>query len=315
MGYPLNNPVICIVGPTASGKTALAQALAEKLNAAVLSADSMQVYTGMDIGTGKIPLAQRSVDYYGLDLVAPNEPYSAALFQDYGRRIIEECDSEGLRTIVCGGTGFYVRALIDHFEFPDGEQVGNEVRDFYTQMFNEQGGQAVWDVLNELDAESASIIPPNDTKRVIRALELHSDGVSYAEQKEKFAHIEPFYPSIHIGLAVDPEVLNGRINARVDAMIDAGLLDEVRSLLDQGYKDAITSMQAIGYKEFVDYLDGRESLDGAIESVKLATRRYAKRQRTWFRKDTRIHWLDATDFQLDHLCALSLQIVEGGVHE
>ncbi len=311
MSVELKQPLICVVGPTASGKTALAQAIAEKLPAAIMSADSMQVYRGMDIGTGKIPASERSVSYYGLDVVDPGEAFSASLFQAYARPIIESRDREGERTLLCGGTGFYVRAVIDDFVFPAGEQVGNPIRDYYAALLRSSGPQAVWDALNSVDPASAQVIPIADSKRVIRALEIHEEGLSYAEQKEQFAEIEAYYPSIQIGLQVEPEVLAARINARVDAMMEAGLLNEVESLLAQGMRDAITSQQAIGYKEFVAYLDGETSLAEAVDAVKLATRRYGKRQRTWFRKDQRIHWLDATDFNLEALCQASLEIIEG----
>lgn len=309
MGLELKNPLICIVGPTATGKTALAQALAEIFSAAVLSADSMQIYKGMDIGTGKILPEQRTVEYYGLDLIAPNEAYSAALFQDYGRNVVEKRDAQNMRTIVCGGTGFYIRALIDDFDFPEGKQVENSLREQYLTLARESGPDAVWNILNTLDPVSAACIPANDTKRVIRALELHSEGISYAEQKEAFKKIAPFYPSIQIGLQVDVDTLNSRINERVENMLEAGLLDEVRTLISQGYKRAITANQAIGYKELVSYLEGRCSLSEAIEQIKLATRRYAKRQRTWFNKDTRIHWLNANDNDNERLLTESLAYI------
>ncbi len=310
MPVNLTHPLICVVGPTASGKTALAQAMAEKIPAAVLSADSMQVYKGMDIGTGKIPEAQRSVAYYGLDIVEPGEAFSASLFQAYARPIVEARDRKGEQTVLCGGTGFYVRAVIDDFVFPAGEQIDNPIRDFYTTMLQGEGAQAVWNVLNNLDPESARIIPVGDSKRVIRALEIHDEGFSYAEQKEQFASIGAYYSSIQIGLQVEPDVLADRINRRVDVMMDAGLLDEVEALLSQGFRSAITSAQAIGYKEFVSYLDGQTTLTEAVDAVKLATRRYAKRQRTWFRKDKRIHWLDATDVNLEQLCQASFEIID-----
>ena len=307
----LLHPLICVVGPTASGKTALAQAIAEKIPAAVLSADSMQVYKGMDIGTGKIPEAQRSVAYYGLDIVDPGEAFSASLFQTYARPLVEARDGEGERTVLCGGTGFYVRAVIDDFVFPAGNQIDNPVREFYTSMLHNEGAQAVWNALNSIDPDSARIIPAGDTKRVIRALEIYDEGFSYADQKEQFASIGAYYPSVQIGLYVEPEILAERINSRVDAMMDAGLLNEVETLLSRGFRSAITSAQAIGYKEFVSYLDGQISLDSAVDAVKLATRRYAKRQRTWFRKDKRIHWLDASNFNVEQLCQASFEILDG----
>lgn len=310
MAVVLRYPLVCIVGPTASGKTNLAQAIAERLGAAVLSADSMQVYRGMDIGTGKIAEDQRTVDYYGIDLVEPGVPFSAALFQDYGRGVVESLDAAQSRCIVCGGTGFYIRALVDDFDFPDGEQVGNDVRDAYTVLCETEGPGAVWTCLHDVDPASASLIPVNDTKRVIRALELYNQGCSYAEQKERFATIGAYYePLCMIGLSVEPDVLAQRIEDRVDAMLASGLVGEVEQLLEQGYRCAVTASQAIGYKEIVQAIDGLCTLEEAVISIKTATRQYAKRQRTWFRKDKRIQWLDATenhptrllDEALDHI--------------
>ena len=288
------DPVICVVGPTASGKTNLAQNIALELNGEVVSADSMQVYRGMDIGTGKLPQNEMLVAHHCLDLVTPGEPYSAALFQHDARTSFDDILNRGKRAVLCGGTGFYVRAAIDDYDFPKGEQVGNSVRDHYARMADEKGIDALWEVLEKRDPESAHIIPRNDVKRVIRAFELLEDGTSYARQKQKLARIPQKYPAVFIGLAMDTDLLNERINRRVDQMVDDGLVAEVQGLLDQGLREGITAPQAIGYKEIVAYLDGACTLEEALDAVKLATRRYAKRQRTWFRKDKRIHWLDAT---------------------
>lgn len=310
MAKLLSHPLVCVVGPTASGKTALAQCMAEHLSYSILSADSMQVYAGMDIGTGKIPVQDRSVPYFGLDLVNPGEPYSASLFQEYGRSVIDKLDAAGSGCVVCGGTGFYIRALIDKFEFPAGEQVGNPVRDHYSALLRSQGPLAVWEELRSVDPDSAALIPPNDSKRVIRALELQSEGLSYAAQKEQFAAIEQYYsPLCMIGLAVDSAVLIDWINNRVDTMVEDGLIAEVEHLLDHGYRSAITANQAIGYKEIVAALDGSCSIDEAIDDIKLATRQYAKRQRTWFRKDKRIHWIDATSASIENLTQKALSLV------
>ena len=173
---------------------------------------------------------------------------------------------------------------------------------------------ALWEELNRSDPQSAAVISRNDTKRIIRAFEMLDEGVHYADQKEQFAHIEPYYQTVQIGLSVDAEVLNERINRRVDNMLAAGLIDEVKALLDAGYENAITASQAIGYKEFVPYLRGECSLEEAAEQVKLSTRRYAKRQRSWFRRDMRIHWLDATTADADVLLRDALSIIRGASH-
>lgn len=298
--FPLSAPVVCVVGPTASGKTALAQELARSLGGEVVSADSMQVYRGMDIGTGKIPPSERVVPHHGFDLVDPGQSYSAALFQDYARTCFRDIDQRGSRAVLAGGTGFYVRAAIDAYDFPAGEQQGNEIRDRCLALAREQGPQALWDLLNKHDSASAALIPVNDVKRVVRAFEMLEDGTSYAQQKAQLAHIPQLVPAVFLGLAVDPAVLAARIDSRVDAMVEAGLVNEVKSLLQAGFRDGITAPQAIGYKEIVAALDGACTMSEAIDAIKLATRRYAKRQRTWFRKDKRITWLcaDSQDTEL-----------------
>ncbi|RDB62371.1 tRNA (adenosine(37)-N6)-dimethylallyltransferase MiaA [Gordonibacter sp. 28C] len=299
--FPLASPVVCIVGPTASGKTALAQAVAQALDGEVVSADSMQIYRGMDIGTGKLPSAERLVPHHGFDLVDPGEPYSAALFQDYARACFRDIDARGKRAVLCGGTGLYVRAAIDAYEFPKGEQVGNAVRERYDRIARERGAQALWELLRERDPKSAAIVPAADVKRVVRAFELLEEGTSLAEQRARLASIPQLAPARFVGLAVDPAVLNERIDARVDAMLEAGLVDEVKRLLQSGFRRGVTAPQAIGYKEIVAALDGETTMEEAVNRIKTATHRYAKRQRTWFRKDKRIRWIDADDREVEAL--------------
>lgn len=289
----LARPVICIVGPTASGKTALSQLVAEEVGGEVVSADSMQIYRGMDIGTGKILPEERRVAHYGLDLCDPGEPYSAALFQDYARACFSEMDARGVQGVLCGGTGLYVRAAIDDYNFPKGDQVENPVRERYTALSEELGNQGLWSLLKERDPESAALIHPNNVRRVIRAFELLHEGKTYAEVNAGLKDMAQAVPAVFIGLNVTPEILNERIDRRVDAMVEDGLVKEVESLLSAGFREGITAPQAIGYKEIVAAIDGECSMDEAIEQIKISTHRYAKRQRTWFRKDKRIHWLDA----------------------
>lgn len=286
-------PVICIVGPTASGKTDAAQLVAAAIGGEVVSADSMQIYRGMDIGTGKLPVPERIVAHHGFDLVDPGEPYSAALFQSFARDAFAAIAARGKRAVLCGGTGLYVKAAIDAYEFPAGEQVDNPVREQWTAFAAREGAQALWDELNRRDPDSARELHPNNVRRVVRAFELLAEGRSYAEQKRNLASIEAAVPTVQFGLAVTPTVLNERIDARVDAMVEAGLVGEVRGLLDAGFREGVTAPQAIGYKEIVEALEGRCTLDEAIAAIKQATRRYGKRQRTWFRRDERIRWIDA----------------------
>lgn len=302
-------PVICVVGPTASGKSNLAQEIALQLGGEVVSADSMQIYRGMDIGTGKLLPEDRLVAHHGLDLVDPGEPYSAALFQEFARNCFQTLDAKGKQSILCGGTGFYVRAAIDNYEFPQGTQVENPVRERYEAIAQSQGAQGLWELLYQRDAESAALVPPGDTRRVIRAFELLEEGTTYATQRAKLASIPQFVPAQFLGLRVEPSILNRRIDARVDAMVKDGLLREVKYLLEQGFRDGLTAPQAIGYKEIVAAFDGETSIEEAIQRIKIATHRYAKRQRTWFRKDQRIHWLDADFCNSDALVNQALAAV------
>lgn len=301
-------PVICIVGPTASGKSELAQRLAVALDGEIVSADSMQIYRGMDIGTGKVPPSERRVPHFGLDLVDPGTPYSAALFQPYARACFADIRSRGHVPFLVGGTGLYVRAAIDDYRFPEGEQVDNPVREHYTRIAEEQGSDALWRLLEQRDPASADVIHPHNVRRVVRAFELLEEGKSYAAQKEALQHIAPYEQALFIGLAVDADLLRARIDRRVDAMVEEGLVDEVTTLLQEGFREGLTAGQAIGYKEIVAALDGQCTLVEAIDAIKLATRRYAKRQRTWFRKDTRIRWIDANGDE-DTMTAAALDVL------
>ena len=305
----LRQPVICIVGPTASGKTAFSQLLARTVDAEIISADSMQIYCGMDIGTGKPALDERSVPHYGFDLCQPGEAFSVALFQDYARSCISRIDAAGKRPMIVGGTGFYLRAAIDDYHFPQGDQLNNPVRERYNAYALENGSDALWNLLQQRDPESAALIPPNDVKRVVRAFELLSSGVTYAQQKAKLQVLPAYLPSVQFGLKVSPEILAKRIDARVDAMLEEGWLEEVRTLLDAGFRDGLTAPQAIGYTELLEVLEGEQTLEQAAERIKTGTRRYAKRQRTWFRKDARITWIDADDLDFDRMLGQALPVL------
>ncbi len=289
------SPVVVVCGPTATGKSELACTLAQRASGCVLSADSMQVYRGMDIGTAKVPEAERRVPHFGLDLVDVDEPYSAALYQSYARSVISEQHQALTPVIMAGGTGLYIQAALDDLRFPEGDQADNPVREKYMALAQEKGSHAVWDVLNSLDEASAEQIHPHNLKRVVRALEMLEAGESYAERAHGLALAAPVVPAVFVGLAMDREVLYQRVNARVDRMREEGLIEEVSGLMDAGFEDALTSRQAIGYKEIIDALHGQCSMDEAFSQIKQATRRYAKRQTTWFRREKRIQWLDVTD--------------------
>lgn len=293
-------PVVAVVGATATGKSSFAEDLAVRLDGEIVSADSMQVYRGMDIGTAKVPVHERRVPYHCIDVVDPGQPFSAALYQRLARESIETVYARGKVPIVCGGTGLYVKAALDNLIFPAGEQVGNEVRDRYLRLAGEHGADWLHSQLEQVDKASADLIAPNNVRRVVRAFEMLADGTSYAEQRSHASELLPYYDTVYLGLSVTTGVLYERIDSRVDEMLADGLLEEVRHLVDAGFAEAITSSQAIGYKEFLPFLDSQEPLDSeafleAAECVKRSTRRYAKRQRTWFKRDARINWIAADE--------------------
>lgn len=282
---------VAIVGPTAVGKSDVADALAFELGSSVISADAMQVYRGMDIGTGKMPPEERRAPLLLIDMIEPDETYSAALFQRDARLEIDRLLGEGRLPILCGGTGLYIKAALDDMAFPSGE-VGAAERSRYEALAEELGDEGLHALLAERDPESASCIHPHNVRRVIRALEMHDEGVSYARQKAGFSTPRARYHTAYFGLTRDRSRLYERIDARVDAMVAGGLLAEATCLKEAGYADAITSRQAIGYKELYDYLDGLCSFEEAVDTIKMRSRRYAKRQLSWFRRDERIQWLD-----------------------
>lgn len=290
--------VVAVVGPTAAGKTLLAEELAVRLGGEIVSADSMQVYRGMDVGTAKPAPAERRVPYHCIDLVDPGEPFSAALYQQAARSAIADCSARGVLPIVSGGTGLYVRAALDDLRFPSGDQSENPVRARYESYAAEHGAEALHALLAGKDPESAGLIHPNNVRRVVRALEMAESGVTYAAQASGLSRRNSVYDVRFLGVTVDRALLYRRIDARVDAMLAAGLIDEVASLLSRGFRDALTSSQAIGYKELVPALEGDVAVDVAAGAIKQSSRRYAKRQLTWFRADSRIAWLDVTELPL-----------------
>ncbi len=293
-------PVIAIVGPTASGKSDLAQKVALALHGEIVSADSMQVYRGMNIGTAKINAQETLVAHHMIDIIDPGEPFSAQQFQLKARAIIASLLSQNKVPILCGGTGLYIQAVLEDMRFPKGE-LQSCSRMKYEELHKEIGSDALWQILYEKDPVSAKLIHPHNVRRVVRALEMSDEGVSYAEQSKNLRQLPEVFSSLRFGLAVKPEILRQRIDARVDTMLEKGLLDEVKNLLRCGFENALTSKEAIGYKELVSYLHGDCTYKQAIEQIKLATRRYAKRQRSWFRRDKRIVWLNGDTASIDHM--------------
>ncbi len=298
--------VIAITGPTASGKSALADEVALRLGTDVISADAMQVYRGMDIGTAKTPMAERAVPLQLVDIVDPDQAYSAALYQRDARDLIDNYIEKGKLAILCGGTGLYIQAALEDMRFPQGE-VNDARRTRYNDMAESLGAAGIYQLLVERDPLSAEQIHPNNVRRVIRALEMADEGVSYAQQRSGFAQPTPVYSSLTFALTMDRGALYERIDRRVDAMMDQGLVDEVSALVEHGMSDALTSRQAIGYKEIIDALSGLTTMEQAVALIKQRSRRYAKRQLSWCRRDPRTIWIDMDAYSLDQAASFIVE--------
>ncbi|MFJ7918501.1 tRNA (adenosine(37)-N6)-dimethylallyltransferase MiaA [Lysinibacillus fusiformis] len=290
--------VVAIVGPTASGKTALSIELAKKYNGEIINGDSMQVYKGLDIGTAKITEDEmEGVPHHLLSFLEPTESFSVADYQKLVRAKIADIQARHKLPIIVGGSGLYVQAVLFDFQFTD-EKVDEAARQAYYDELAKLGPEAMHDKLKQLDPQTAEAIHPNNTRRVIRALEmLELSGVSKAAEAQNRGEV-PLYNHLILGLGqnMSRDVLYDRINCRVDLMMENGLLEEVRGLWQQNIR-GVQSTQAIGYKELYDYLDGKCSLEGALDSLKQNSRRYAKRQLTYFRNKMDVHFV-MTDEQL-----------------
>ena len=255
----------------------------------------------MDIGTAKIQPDELLVRHHLIDILEPGQPFSAQLFQRLSRSCFEDIFCRGKVPVLCGGTGLYVQSALEDMRFPKGSQTENPVRLKYELLAKEQGAQYVWDILHDIDSQSAALIHPNNVRRTIRALEMHEQGISYASQIDGMKCLPEVVPSIRFGLVRDPKLLAERIERRVDLMFERGLVAEVEHLLKGGFRKALTAPQAIGYKEVVAALDGEIEMSEAVDLIKTATRRYAKRQRTWLRRDSRLIPLDADGADKDSL--------------
>lgn len=288
--------VVAVVGPTASGKSALADELAVRLGGPVVSADAMQVYRRMDIGTAKTPPDERRAPLLCIDVAEPSETYSVACYMEAAHEAIDAALSVGQTPVVCGGTGLYVRAALEDMDFPAGEQLENPVRRRYEALAEELGPDAFHELLAERDPASAALIHPNNVRRVVRAFELLEQGTTYATQHEGLHVRTDRHPTLMVGLEMERARLYERIDRRVEAMVEAGLVDEVRALVNEGLAGSLTSRQAIGYREIIAYLAGECTLAQAVEDIQRSTRRYAKRQLTWFRADPRVRWIDASGY-------------------
>ena len=281
------------MGPTASGKTAAGAELALSMGGRILSADSMAVYRGMDIGTAKPDETERrGVRFYGIDVADPKDNFSVGDFQKIAHGAIDETLAAGENIFVVGGSGLYVRAAIDGINdnVPAGD---DDIRAEYGEYLAEKGPEALHKLLENVDPEVAATVHANNTKRVIRMLEIcrltgRKASEIFAEDKAR----GPKYEALFFGLEMTPEVLYERIERRVDKMFEAGLAAEVEKLLESGVKPGCTAMMGLGYKETADYITGKCSLDEAVAEIKLNTRHFAKRQYTWFRADNRIRWIN-----------------------
>lgn len=290
-------PLLVIVGPTAVGKTDLAVAVAHRIGGEILSADAMQVYRGLDVGTDKpSPERRRGVPHHLIDVADPRETFSAARYRELARRALAEVLARGRVPIVCGGTGLYVRAFVDDLlPAPGGYDPALRAR--LEEQARREGAPAMHRRLAEVDPEAAARIHPHNVRRVVRALEAYeATGRPMSElQRAARLNARPL-PAVWVGLMRPREELYARIDRRVDDQIRRGLVEETRRLLAAGVEPGCTAMQALGYKEMADYLAGRVSFAAAVRRLKQATRHYARRQIIWFRPDPRIRWFDLSTF-------------------
>ncbi|MDB8849782.1 tRNA (adenosine(37)-N6)-dimethylallyltransferase MiaA [Peptostreptococcus anaerobius] len=295
-------PILILTGPTAVGKTALSIELSKVLGGEIISADSMQIYRKMDIGSAKISQEEMdSVVHHMIDVVDPDEDFSVADFHDMASQIISDIHKRGKLAIVTGGTGLYLNSLVYDMDF-GGTNSDPSVRKELEEILNDKGKDYLYRLLQDLSPEAAKRIHPNNTKRVIRAIEVYKTGGEMGDFSNDLKYNPKFDAKI-IVLNKDRSILYDRINQRVDMMFDMGLLDEVKGLHQMGYTSQMQSMKGIGYKEVLEYFDGKMTLEESIDILKQGTRRYAKRQITWFKRYENALWLD-----LDKVTELDDQI-------
>ncbi len=288
----MSKKIVVVCGPTASGKTALSIALAKAFGGEVVSADSMQIYRGMDIGTAKPTLEEREgIPHHMLDVAEPGESYSVSRYVQEATACVEDILSRGKLPIVCGGTGLYIDGLIRGTDFqPAGTD--NGIREELEKEWEEQGAEAMVARLAAVDPESAERLHLSDKRRILRALEVYlATGETITAHNARTKAIPPRFEAVMIGLNTQPrDILYGRIDRRVDVMLEQGLLQEVQTLLEKGLLEG-TAAQAIGYKELLAHFRGEMTLDAAADLIRQKSRNYAKRQLTWFRRDERVKWI------------------------
>ena len=305
--------MVILTGPTAVGKSALSIALAKALDTGIISADSMQVYKHMDIGSAKItPEEMQGVPHALIDVYEPDEPFHVVQFQHDAKAAMEQLWDKGKLPLIVGGTGFYIQALLYDVDFSE-EDADLKLRQKYAQLAQSEGAEALHAQLAQVDPQAAGQIHANNIKRVIRALEFYEKtGTPISAHNAAERAKQSPYGFAYFVLTDRREHLYERIDARVDAMMEQGLLDEVKKLRDMGYTRDLVSMQGLGYKELLAYLDGECSLDEAVYMIKRDTRHFAKRQLTWFRRERDVIWVDkpAFDYDEDKILSYMLQEIE-----
>lgn len=297
----MKKPLIILTGPTAVGKTELSISFAQAIDGSIISADSMQIYRHMDIGSAKIkPEEKQGVPHYLIDALEPWEEFHVVRFQEMAKEAMVEIYAQGRIPIITGGTGFYIQALLYGIDFTENEQ-DISYRTELEALAKEMGAEYLHERLRQVDAVSAQNIHANNVKRVIRALEFyHLTGEKISEHNEIERQKESPYQFCYFVLNDDREKLYERINLRVDLMMKEGLVEEVRALKEMGCSRDMVSMQGLGYKEILDYLDGTISLDEAVYRIKRDTRHFAKRQLTWFRRERDVIWLNKPEFNYEN---------------
>lgn len=305
-------PLIILTGPTAVGKTALSIRLAKKTNGEIISADSMQVYRGMDIGSAKVSEEEMDgVKHYLIDVLDPSDEFNVVKFQEMAKEAMDDIYSKGKIPIIVGGTGFYIQSILYDIDFEKNE---ND-REYRTYLENiaatEDGEKKLYEMLQNIDPKSAEIIHANNVKRVIRALEFFKEtGTPISEHNEEQREKNSPYNFCYFVLNDDREKMYANIEKRVDIMLDMGLVSEVEKLYEKGYHKEMVSMQGLGYKEILDYLNGDISLERAVYLIKRDTRHFAKRQLTWFRREKNVTWVNKPDFQYDNDLILEYMITK-----
>lgn len=291
-------PLVIIAGPTATGKTAVSVELAARLNGSIISADSMQVYRGMDIGSAKVTEEEkRGIPHYLIDVADPEDSWNVVRFQKEAMNAVDAILAEGRLPFLVGGTGFYIQALLYGIDFTQMEADSDD-RASMEEAARRDGPQALHRRLQEIDPEAAEAIHPNNVKRIIRALEFarNSGGLKISEHNRRERMREPAFNAVFFVLTMDRQKLYERIDARVDLMMQKGLVDEVRRLRAGGLTASDVSMQGIGYRQIFPALEGEYSLDEAVRLIKRDSRHFAKRQLTWFRREKNVIWIDADSF-------------------